>query len=151
MNGDDDSAADKVVLDCDLDAPPEKVWRALTEPHLLAAWLTDGAKVECEVLAVEPGRQVSYTWREASDQPGEAARETVVTFAVSETPSGGSHLRLVHKYFGDTIPIPASVDPVHTMRGIGIMSPKYPRRVSARYRVPGIAPHRAPTTMRWVA
>jgi uncharacterized protein YndB with AHSA1/START domain len=151
MNCGDDSSADKVVLDCDLDAPPEKVWRALTEPHLLAAWLTDGAKVDCEVLAVEPGRQVSYSWREASDQPGEAARETIVTFAGSETASGGAHLRLVHQYFGDMMPISRTVCTRSTDGGIGIVSPKTPPPRRRQYRVPGIAPHRAPTTMRWAA
>jgi ATP-dependent Clp protease, protease subunit len=30
---------DPVVVECDLPDPPEKVWRALTEAHLLAAWL----------------------------------------------------------------------------------------------------------------
>lgn len=30
---------DSLVFECDLDEPPEKVWRALTEPQLLEAWL----------------------------------------------------------------------------------------------------------------
>lgn len=62
---------------------PERVWRALTEPEALARWLmendfeprvghrfqfrTDPAPgfdgvVDCEVLAVEPPRFLSYTW-----------------------------------------------------------------------------------------
>src|SRR5262249_7936669 len=32
-------AAESVVLECDLPEPPEQVWKALTEPALLAAWL----------------------------------------------------------------------------------------------------------------
>jgi uncharacterized protein YndB with AHSA1/START domain len=31
--------SDAVVLDCDLPEPRDKVWRALTEKELLAAWL----------------------------------------------------------------------------------------------------------------
>ena len=33
--------SDSLVFECDFDEPPEKVWRALTEPRLLEAWLTD--------------------------------------------------------------------------------------------------------------
>lgn len=32
-------SADSLVFECDIDEPPEKVWRALTEPRLLEAWL----------------------------------------------------------------------------------------------------------------
>jgi uncharacterized protein YndB with AHSA1/START domain len=84
---------DKIIVDCDFDEPPDKLWRALTEPRLVAAWLMEGDIAECEVLAVEPGRLISYSWRERA---GGETRETVVTFAVSETASGGAHLRLVH-------------------------------------------------------
>ena len=31
---------DSLVFECDLEETPEKVWRALTEPALLEAWLT---------------------------------------------------------------------------------------------------------------
>jgi len=33
-------SSDSLVFECDFDEPPEKVWRALTEPRLLEAWLT---------------------------------------------------------------------------------------------------------------
>src|SRR5438105_14967002 len=63
--------------------PPEKLWRALTESPLIAQWLLNndfepavGHKfqfrsqpmpswdglIDCEVLIVEPLRQLSYTW-----------------------------------------------------------------------------------------
>ncbi|TKB30817.1 MAG: ATPase, partial [Mesorhizobium sp.] len=32
-------AADKIEFECELPEPPEKVWRALTVPDLLAAWM----------------------------------------------------------------------------------------------------------------
>lgn len=32
--------SDSLVFECDFEEPPEKVWRALTEPRLLEAWLT---------------------------------------------------------------------------------------------------------------
>ena len=33
-------SSDVLVFECDFDEPLEKVWRALTEPRLLEAWLT---------------------------------------------------------------------------------------------------------------
>ena len=35
-------SSDSLVFECDLDESPEKVWRALTEPRLLEAWLATG-------------------------------------------------------------------------------------------------------------
>ncbi|TIO38389.1 MAG: ATPase, partial [Mesorhizobium sp.] len=67
-------------FECELADPPEKVWRALTEPELLAAWLMPNdikpaigerfafagpnAPIECEVLEAEPGKLLRYSWRE---------------------------------------------------------------------------------------
>ncbi|HMO42393.1 MAG TPA: SRPBCC domain-containing protein, partial [Phenylobacterium sp.] len=64
-----------VVLERDLNHPPTRVWRALTEPALLAEWLmatdfalslgrkfaftADWGEVACEVLEIEPGRTLS--------------------------------------------------------------------------------------------
>lgn len=36
-------SSDSLVFECDLEEPPEKVWRALTEPALLEAWLSTAA------------------------------------------------------------------------------------------------------------
>ena len=36
-----DTPKDTVTTECDLPDAPEKVWRALTEPELLARWLPD--------------------------------------------------------------------------------------------------------------
>lgn len=37
-------SSDALVFECDLEESPEKVWRALTEPALLEAWLTTDAR-----------------------------------------------------------------------------------------------------------
>ena len=103
-----------IVLDYELDEAPEKVWRALTRPELVAAWLgpndieaevgrrfslepTPGKPVDCEVLEADPERRLSYLWREADERGG--AVDSTVTFEVTPTPLGGSHLRLVHSGF----------------------------------------------------
>jgi uncharacterized protein YndB with AHSA1/START domain len=98
-----------IVLDYDLEEAPEKVWRALTDPVLVAAWLApndiapeEGRRftlqtapdkaVECEVVEADPARKLSYRWREAGE-----ALDSLVTFEITPQPGGGSHLRLVHR------------------------------------------------------
>jgi len=91
-----------VILERDLPHPPEKVWRALTQPHLIEEWLmknaftptvghrfelqADWGKVECEVLSVEPNTSVSYTW-------GDDHLRSVVTWSLSPI-ALGTRLRL---------------------------------------------------------
>jgi uncharacterized protein YndB with AHSA1/START domain len=92
-----------ISFEFDLQHSPEKVWRALTDPELLAEWLlpTVGLKLEpgaaftlktqpypgwdgtvsCKMLEIEPHRKLSYTW----DVPFLA---TVVTFTLTPTASG---------------------------------------------------------------
>jgi uncharacterized protein YndB with AHSA1/START domain len=115
-------ATQSIVVDYDLPDPPEKVWRALTEPELVARWLMpndikpevghrftfraapvpgwDGI-VHCEVLVVEPHRRLRYSWRGGSDKLKEygAPLDTVATWTLTPTASGGTHLRLDHDGF----------------------------------------------------
>ena len=56
----------------------------------------DGA-IECEVLEVEPNRSITYSWREATD--GGPALDSRVTWILTPTFIGGTHLRLVHDGF----------------------------------------------------
>ncbi|WP_395673934.1 SRPBCC domain-containing protein [Inquilinus sp.] len=107
-----------IVVDCDLDHPPEKVWRALAEPELLAAWLLpndiraeEGRRftlrgapgtdkpVDCEVLEADPPRLLRYSWR-GRDRDGDGRTlDTVVTFTLDGTHAGGTRLRIVHSGF----------------------------------------------------
>src|SRR5262249_24615185 len=100
-------AARSVVIERDMPHPPEKVWRALTQPHLIAEWLmnndfnpvvdhrfnlrADWGSVDCQVLAVEPHKRLSYTW--AALGP-----ESVVTWTLTPT-STGTHLRMEQSGF----------------------------------------------------
>ncbi len=105
-------------FECELAEPPEKVWRALSEPELLAAWLMPNdikpepgrrfafagpaTPIECEVLDAEPGRLLRFSWRErpsadaADDRP---AFDSVVTFTLTRTAAGGTRLSIVHDGF----------------------------------------------------
>jgi uncharacterized protein YndB with AHSA1/START domain len=86
-----------VVTECDLPETPDKVWKALTVPELLAAWLPDA--VDSEILAAEPNRLLRYRWPAKEDDRDEAGRtlESVVSFELSGTSAGGTHLRVVHR------------------------------------------------------
>lgn len=91
-----------VVVERDFAHPPEKIWRALTQPHLITEWLMkndfapvvghsfkltgDWGHVDCEVRTVEQGKTLSYTWNAMG-------LESEVTWTL--TPSGtGTRLRM---------------------------------------------------------
>jgi uncharacterized protein YndB with AHSA1/START domain len=101
-----DAAAEtrSVVVERDIPFPPEKLWRALTQPHLMEEWLMKndfkpvvghafklsgdwGGVLDCEVLAVEPLRTLSYTWDFAHDDPAWGLK-SVVTFTLTPTDAG---------------------------------------------------------------
>jgi uncharacterized protein YndB with AHSA1/START domain len=98
-----------VVVERELPHPPEKVWRALTQPHLIEAWLMKsdfqpvvghafnlrgdwGGVLDCQVLAVEPLRTLSYSWNFAHDDAA-LSLQSVVTFTLTPT-RAGTHLRM---------------------------------------------------------
>ena len=86
-----------VVTECDLPEAPEQVWKALTQPELLERWLPEAKS--CEILAAEPNRLLRYRWRAGEDDRDDSGREldSVVTFELTDTPSGGTHLRVDHR------------------------------------------------------
>ena len=108
------TATRSVVVEREMPHPPEKLWRALTQPHLIAEWLMKndfkpavghrfnlraewGGVLDCEVLAVEPNRTLSYTWNFAHDDAGFNLK-SVVTFTLTPT-STGTHLRMEQSGF----------------------------------------------------
>ena len=93
-----------VIVEREIAFPPEKIWRALTQPHLIEEWLMKndfkpvvghsfnlrgewGGVLDCEVLAVEPNKTLSYTWNFSHD---DAAFDltSVVTFTLTPTRTG---------------------------------------------------------------
>lgn len=89
-----------IVTECDLEQGPDKVWRALTEPDLVARWLVP-EDIDCQVMEAEPERLLRCSWRSRSDERDGLGHslDTVVTFELSETEVGGTHLRIVHAGF----------------------------------------------------
>ena len=91
-----------VVVEREMPYPPEKLWRALTQPHLIEEWLmkndfkpvvdhrfnlsADWGAVSCQVLEVEPHKTLSYTW-------GDHSLKSIVTWTLTPT-NTGTHLRM---------------------------------------------------------
>ncbi len=105
---------DAISFELELAHPPEKVWRALTTPELLAEWLLpvlgfslesgatftfktdphpgwDGT-VNCRVLEVEERTKLRYAWTVGD------ALDTVVTFSLTPT-TAGTRLSIVQSGF----------------------------------------------------
>jgi uncharacterized protein YndB with AHSA1/START domain len=103
---------DAVVTECDLPEAPETVWKALTAPELLAAWLPEA--VNCEILAAEPDRLLCYRWRPGEGDQDAVGRpvESVVTFELTGTADGGTHLRVDHRVLAAVIPFKLRKRPV---------------------------------------
>jgi len=88
-----------VVIEREVPYPPEKIWRALTQPHLIEEWLmktdfkpvmdhrfrltADWGDVDCQVTALEPNRMLAYRW----DAMG---LESLVTWTLTPTATGTS-------------------------------------------------------------
>jgi len=106
-----------VVVERDIPYPAEKIWRALTQPHLIEEWLMKndfkpvvghsfnlrgewGGVLDCEVLAVEPNKTLSYTWNHTHEDPAYNL-QSVVTFTLTPT-STGTHLRVEQAGFAPT-------------------------------------------------
>jgi uncharacterized protein YndB with AHSA1/START domain len=101
------TATRSVVVEREIPHAPEKIWRALTQPHLITEWLMkndfaptvghrfdlrgDWGTVDCRVLAVEPNRTLSYTW-------AAMGLESVVTWTLTPTRSG-TRLRMEQSGF----------------------------------------------------
>jgi uncharacterized protein YndB with AHSA1/START domain len=106
---------ESLSFEFDLRHPPQKVWRALTDPALLTEWLLpvmdlqlepgsafkfktqaypgwDGT-VNCRMLEIEAQKKLSYAW-----VVGDMEIDTVVTFTLTPT-SSGTRLSLVQSGF----------------------------------------------------
>lgn len=105
-----------VTIERDIAHPPEKLWRALTQPHLIAEWLMQNdfapqvghaftlrtqpygdwnGVIDCKVLAVEPQKTLTYTWDSGE---GRLRVTTVVTWTLTPTATG-THLKMEQSGF----------------------------------------------------
>lgn len=96
-----------VSVERELNYPPEKIWRALTQPHLISEWLmqnnftpnvghhfslsADWGVVDCKILAIDPYKTLIYTWNTKD-------LESVVTWTLMRT-NKGTQLRMTQEGF----------------------------------------------------
>src|SRR6218665_428612 len=85
-----------LVFECELDAPPEKVWRALTIPEYLERWLKPAQTVDLSVVTAEENKSLTYRWRESGQGAIVGAEDSLVTFELTPTTRGGTWFRLTH-------------------------------------------------------
>ena len=104
----DAAPAGTVVVEREMPHPPEKVWHALAQGPLMAEWLikndfqpvvghrfklsADWGSIDCEVMAVEPNKTLSYTW-------GAFGVGSLVVWTLKPT-NTGTLLRMEHSGFG---------------------------------------------------
>src|SRR5215211_592056 len=115
-----------LVLELELAAPLERVWRAWTEPGELEAWLAEQARVSlepgapfelfwepahpernstlgCRLTEVEEGRTLAFEWRGPvpfADLMNVDPLPTSVTVCMEKLVSGGTRLHLEHVGWG---------------------------------------------------
>jgi uncharacterized protein YndB with AHSA1/START domain len=96
-----------VVVEREIPHPPEKVWRALTQQHLIAEWLMANdfepvvgrsfnlrweapngmsGVIDAEVLTLEPQRTLAYSW-------SSMGVDSIVTLTLTPTATG-THLKM---------------------------------------------------------
>ncbi len=105
-----------VIVEREIGFPPEKIWRALTQPWLIEEWLMKNdftaevgraftlqaqpygdwnGIIDCEVLVIEPERSLSYTWESGN---GPLRVTSIVTWTL--IPAGaGTLLRMEQSGF----------------------------------------------------
>ena len=106
-----------IVVERTMPHPPARVWRALTQSHLIEDWLMKNdfqpvvghrftfratpvpgwsGITHCEVTEVDEPRRLAYRWGDGTES--ESGLQTLVTWTL--TPAGdGTHVRMEHSGF----------------------------------------------------
>ncbi len=82
-----------LLLEYQLDAPPEKVWRAITTSELREQWLPNVDLANDEPCSITPQREVAYTIRDTAPP----FVESTVIFQIAPNNIGGTCLRIIHE------------------------------------------------------
>jgi len=106
-----------IVVERLMPHPPEKVWRALTQSHLIEEWLMRNdflpvvghrfqfhaqpvpgwsGVTNCEVLEVEPPIRLVYRWGDGTES--DSGLKTIVTWTLTPQATG-THVRMEHAGF----------------------------------------------------
>ncbi len=93
-----------VVLETSLDAPTEKVWRALAVPEIAAVWLgatplpgpipEEPGDTSFEVVSAEPFSRITYRWLATE---ADRTVESFVTVEIWAEEARSTRFRLTHR------------------------------------------------------
>ncbi len=78
-----------LVFETELDAPPEKVWRALSIPEYRDRWLDRPADVDIAVVNANDNSLLTLSWTERDET-------SFVTIELTPRENGGTGFRLTH-------------------------------------------------------
>ena len=87
----------EIALEYELEAAPEKVWRAIAIAAFRERWLPGADLAEPEPIGSIPGVEVRYRMRE----DGAPSPDNTVTFRIEPGPQGGTLFRIIHRLEGD--------------------------------------------------
>ena len=106
-------ASRSVIVERLMPHPPEKIWRALTQPQLVGEWLMKNdfeprvghrfnfraepqggwnGVTDCEVLEVEPLSRLVYSWNASGEQAATGIK-SIVTWTLTPA-EGGTQVRM---------------------------------------------------------
>lgn len=97
----DRESEDTIVYECELDAPPETVWRAVSVPEFLAEWIgfppdAGDAGREPARYTIEEARPTSHVRLRWQDEDA-GMPDSLVTIDLSPAPEGRTFFRLTHE------------------------------------------------------
>jgi uncharacterized protein YndB with AHSA1/START domain len=82
-----------LVLQYELDAPPVKVWRAISIPAFRERWLPDCKRADAGAAPTTAHDEICFRMRD--DEP--PFLESIATFRIRPNSQGGTTLRIVHR------------------------------------------------------
>jgi uncharacterized protein YndB with AHSA1/START domain len=78
-----------LVFEVDLEAPPEKVWRAIATPEVREAWLGEPEEGLARVADADPPSRLDLVWPTREG-------DSLISFEIAPS-EGGSRLTITHR------------------------------------------------------
>ncbi|OKH87758.1 SRPBCC domain-containing protein [Thalassospira sp. TSL5-1] len=86
------ASAHRLELEYSLDAPSEKVWRAINIAEIRESWLPGENLRHAKPVRAIPGKEVTYQMRDTAPP----YLNSIVTFRLTPTGENSTHLRIIH-------------------------------------------------------